>query len=200
VCSYCRHILVRKDDTYEATEHTSLVADDCTPYQIGSEGWYRGVHFGIIGRVRMAWSAGFWNEWHLFLDDGRFGWLTESQGQLAILFEEQSVEFLNYFREAMHLSEAPGRFLGNQITVEQIQYTCRDTKIASCIALEGELPKFIARHEQRVCIDMSSRQSRCITAEIDSERDTLRVFTGEYVSFQDLRVSHLRELEGWHPR
>jgi hypothetical protein len=39
----------------------------------------------------MAWSAGFWNEWHLFLDDGRFGWLTESQGQLAILFEEQSV-------------------------------------------------------------------------------------------------------------
>ena len=200
VCSYCRHILIRKDDAYDTTGHTSLVADDYTPYQIGSEGWYQGVHFGIIGRVRMAWSDGFWNEWHLFLDDGRFGWLAEAQGQLAILFEERAPEFLDYFRESMNFSRSKGCFLNNEIFIEQIEYVCRDTKVASCIALEGELPTFIAQHEHRVCVDMNSRESRCVTAEIDPFSGSLRVFTGEYVSFKDLRPYNLRGLEGWRPR
>ena len=59
---------------------------DMTPFQIGTTGQWQGTGFSVVGRVRVSWADGSWNEWCLLFGDGRTGWLGEAQGLLMISF------------------------------------------------------------------------------------------------------------------
>ena len=87
VCPYCRTLIVRHDKNVEDMGKMAELPDDISPFQIGTEGIYNHVHFALIGRVRMAWEDGGWNEWFMWFDDGKKGWLSEAEGFLAISFE-----------------------------------------------------------------------------------------------------------------
>ena len=79
VCKYCQSTLVRKDLKLEDLGKMAQLKDDPTPLQLGTSGKRKG-EFTLIGRVRVEWERGFWNEWYLRFDDGREGWLADAQG------------------------------------------------------------------------------------------------------------------------
>ena len=66
---------------------------------IGTEGVYKGVHFGVIGRIQLRYAAGLWNEWHIMFDDMRTGWLSEAGGEYVLTFAQQVQELLPQFAE-----------------------------------------------------------------------------------------------------
>ena len=62
-------------------------AENDSPLELGMKGYYQGHHFEIRGVVRLGHDAGgFWDEWYLLFDDGRWGWLAEVQQSFYLTF------------------------------------------------------------------------------------------------------------------
>jgi hypothetical protein len=89
VCDYCTSTLLRHGADVEAIGKMAALMDDPTLLRIGSEGVYKGVHFGVIGRIQLQHAAGLWNEWHIMFDDMRLGWLGEAAGEFFVTFKEK---------------------------------------------------------------------------------------------------------------
>src|SRR5688572_12411014 len=80
VCSYCKSAVVRHDLNVENLGKMAELPPDMSPLQLGTRGKYEGTSFEIVGRLKVAWEEGTWNEWYLLFDSGRDGWLAEAQG------------------------------------------------------------------------------------------------------------------------
>jgi hypothetical protein len=187
VCDYCRSLVVRHDAKVEQMGQMAVVPDDVSPFQIGVTGRFDDAPFCIIGRIRMAWEDGGWNEWFLLLDDGRKAWLAEAQGSLAISFEQ---------RLPKHLTRAPLQ-LGQNITVDSESYTIADLKEAHCVACEGELPN-VLKPEQKVFVaDGMNGGGKFLSLACDEDWRPAELFVGVYAEFDSLGFSHLRDVPGW---
>ena len=190
VCPYCRSLVVRQNDNLESLGTMAELPDDISPFQFGTSGIYKGVHFGIIGRLKVGWQDGYWNEWFLYMDNGKKAWLAEAQGSLAFIFEED----LSPEQAKANYSTIPK--LEELVKIAGRNYTVCDIKQSECIGSEGELP-FAAPKGRRVkAVDLISGNSKFAGIEY-CEPEPPSVFTGEYVEFNDLYLTNLRELDGW---
>src|SRR5262249_33845661 len=86
VCSFCKSTLVRQDMNLEMLGKMAELQDDMSPIQIGTSGFFGGRFFDVIGRLKVFYSEGIWNEWYTIFDDGKEGWLAEAQGFFAMCF------------------------------------------------------------------------------------------------------------------
>ncbi|HEY9712120.1 MAG TPA: DUF4178 domain-containing protein, partial [Chroococcales cyanobacterium] len=58
--------------------------DDMSPLQLGTTGFFEGKKFELIGRLKVSYDDGFWNEWYALFPNDEEGWLAEAQGFYAI--------------------------------------------------------------------------------------------------------------------
>ncbi len=190
VCPYCSSLVVRHDTELESIGKMAQLPEDISPFQIDTIGVYKGLAFRIIGRLKMAWQDGYWNEWFLYFDDAKKAWLAEAQGSLAIIFEE----YLSPEEAKAKFGKAPK--LNSKLLISGTTYTVSDLKESYCIGSEGELPFAAPRGRNVKGIDLIAGNSKFAGIEYcDGEPPS--VFTGQYVEFDDLSFNHLRELEGW---
>jgi len=161
--------------------------DDISPFQIGTQGIYNGTHFGVIGRLKIGWEDGCWNEWFIYTDSGKKGWLEEAQGFLAISFEETLPDSVK--------RDLQSAKLGKPINFNSKRFRIADIKQAKCISAEGELPLIAPREGRSTVIDLISRDGGFASAELDN--DSAHFYVGEYVEFDQLHFSQLRDLPGW---
>ena len=87
VCPYCQSLLVRNDLAVEDLGKVAALPRDMTPFQVGTDAYDGDSRITLVGRLRLGWDDGFWNEWFFVSDGGRKGWLAEAQGTFAISFE-----------------------------------------------------------------------------------------------------------------
>ncbi|TAL36140.1 MAG: DUF4178 domain-containing protein [Alphaproteobacteria bacterium] len=202
VCPYCRTMVVRTDDDIKEIGMMAALPDDMSPFQIGTEGYYKGVHFGIVGRMRIGWEDGNWNEWFMVSDDQRRGWLAEAQGFYAPCFdvtddldtrEIKAVDDLA--AKVTEHKNNTAKVAGTSIALKKATYRIVDVKNAECIGSEGELPFQAPRGRKTVTIDLV--QGDGLFASIEIGKDTNRVFEGSYTEWKDLRCSNYRYFEGW---
>ncbi len=187
VCKYCRSIIVRHDIDVESIGEMAVLPDDMSPIQIGTEGNYYRLRFSIIGRMKIGWEDGLWNEWFIIADDGRKGWLAEAQGFYAVSFEVEEALHPNTTRSMPRL--------GSSLTLGKQKFKVVDIKKAVCIGSEGELPFNAPQGRKTTSIDLLGVEDEFASIEI--EDDQWRVYTGHYVEWEDLRCQNLRPLEGW---
>jgi hypothetical protein len=214
VCSYCRSMIVRHDVDVEAIGVMAALPDDMSPLQIGTTGSYKGQKFGIIGRMKIGWEDGVWNEWFLVMDSGQKGWLAEAQGSYAISFEvdeplnRNMQEALDQIAASFHGSDkerdAKGReqaadqrlpALGSRVVLKDRNYKIVDIKQATCLGSEGELPLLAPTGRMTLSIDLLGPDGEFGGIEISDGKP--RVFLGQYVEWDEMRCQNLRELEGW---
>lgn len=190
VCPYCSSLVVRHDDNLETLGKMAQLPDDISPFQINTTGVYRGLPFRIIGRLKVAWEDGYWNEWFLYFDDAKKAWLAEAQGSLAIIFEIffSPEEIKQKFKKPPHLKQ--------KITLSGGEYTVYDIKDSICIGSEGELPFAAPKGRKVKSVDLIGKDGKFAGIEF-CEGELPTVFTGQYVEFDKLSFNHLRELEGW---
>jgi len=199
VCPYCRSLVVRNDKDVEAIGKMAELPDDISPFQIGTAGKYKNINFTLIGRMKIGWENGVWNEWFLFSDDGKKGWMAEAQGSLVISFEEEipagePIATYGVNDTVTSLDTVPA--LGNHLHIHDIWYAINDIKKAQCIGSEGELPFPAAKGRTTTSIDMQSTKGEFAGLEFDNAGKP-RLFIGEYVEFDDLHFTSLRGLPGW---
>ena len=186
VCEYCKSTLVRHDVNLEDVGKMADLKADGSPMQLGAQGRYQGIHFAAVGRIQYRFDRGLWNEWYLTFDDQRAGWLGEARGSYAVSFVSQVAEPIPAFDSLQ---------AGQRLTLGRRGFEVVDLERARCIAGEGELPFRVAAGYDAPVADLQGPGRAFAT--IDYSEDHPLVFVGEYVEFDPLGLSGLRELDGW---
>ena len=186
VCEFCKSTLVRHDLDLENLGKMAQLQTDGSPIQLRAEGRYHQVHFGVIGRIQMRFSQGLWNEWYLLFDDMRNGWLGESQGNYGISFVSDAQEDIPEFSTVK---------IGQSVQLQNHWFEVRDIQEAVCLSGEGELPFRVGAGYVAPVVDLVGEDRRFAT--IDYSEETPLIFVGEYMDFDQLQLSGLKEFDGW---
>jgi hypothetical protein len=186
VCSFCKSTLVRQDMNLELVGKMADLQDDLTPFQIGTNGMFSKARFELVGRLRIAYNDGFWNEWYAIFGDGAEGWLAEAQG------------FYGFCRPIVDWQppESSELSCGAHVTIGSIgAFVVEDSHRVHCIYSEGELPMNAVAGRQSLSVDLSDSDGRMAT--IEYARSETRVFAGEYLDFDEFKFQNLRQIDGW---
>jgi len=208
VCAYCQSMVVRTDVDVKAIGTMAALPDDMSPLQLGTGGTFDGADFTIIGRLKIGWRDGLWNEWHMLMSDGRRGWIGEAQGSFSVSFEVenlaaeaealQAIERFNYLLKAGEGREAwpDGESApGFSFVLAGQRLRAVDIKQATCLGSEGELPFAAPKGRRTVAVDCVGAQGQFATLETDGS--SYAAYAGRYVEWDAFRFSNLRPLEGW---
>ncbi|MEL7339637.1 MAG: DUF4178 domain-containing protein, partial [Bacteroidota bacterium] len=92
VCSYCNQTSHLNADSLQAVGEKHLLVDYGSVFGIGQSGRYFGREFLILGRLRIDYKDGFWDEWYIqFLDDGESAWIQEDDGSFTLFQQEKTL-------------------------------------------------------------------------------------------------------------
>ena len=183
VCEYCRSTLVRQDINVENIGKMAGLKLDGSPLQLAAQGRYRGVNFGVIGRIQLRFDQGIWNEWHLMMNDGTSGWLSDAQGDYAVTFNASGRKLPDQCK------------IGQQYTWDKEAYTVSTITKAHYRGGEGELPFQYWDKTDVVFVDLMSYTGKFAT--IDYSDDDSVLYLGAAVAFESLKLKKLRSFEGW---
>lgn len=185
VCPYCTSMLVRTDMNVEMVGKMAQLAADMSPFQLGTTGRFEKRHFEILGKQKLVYSEGNWNEWYLMFDDGREGWLGEAQGFLMVSFPVK-----NFMIPDLGTLSA-----GSMIEIHKESYHVEDIKSVTCEGGVGELPVPGVKGRRSTSVDLVGPAKSF--ANIDYAGHGDRLYLGRYAEFEELQFSNLRELDGW---
>jgi hypothetical protein len=180
-CPYCHSILVRHDLELEKVGTVSDLPATTSPIQIGTEGRYRSRAFTVVGRIVYEYERGTWSEWHLAMDDGSSGWLSDALDEYAVSFQAPTPDGLppeDQLRPGMKL-------LRGGVTYEVTTLTR-----ARYRGVEGELPFELWDRETAAFADLRDGGGRFAT--LDYSGDPPLLYLGEFVEFASLGLTHLR--------
>ncbi len=186
VCEHCRSVVVRKDFAVESFGTMAELPPDLSPLQLGTKGHWNGRAFVLVGRLRLHWQEGSWNEWCADFGNGTLGWLAEAMGFFMVSFAHSSAE-------VERLSEPPPA--GASLRLAGDTWTVTDVKKARCVAAEGELPFPVMPDAIRLGIDLTGRKGEFGSIELTEAGNAF--FVGEYAQFEDLNFTELRGVPGW---
>jgi Domain of unknown function (DUF4178) len=185
-CRYCRSILVRGEGDLAAVGEVAELPLEGSPLQLGSEGVYKAKSFQVIGRLVYEWEGGVWNEWHLVMNDGSSGWLSDAQLEYAVSFQAQAPALL----------PASGQIqVGQSYNWFNLKYECTSITKAHYRGVEGELPFQYWDKSDVLFADLRTTDGRFGT--IDYSEEPPLLFLGEVVEFDALKFRNLRAFEGW---
>jgi hypothetical protein len=186
VCSYCQSTLIR-DQNWSVFGKMAVLPPELTPLQIGTRGVYKGEGFSLIGRQRLQWSDGYWNEWYALFTKGKGAWLAEAQGFYMLSFPLEPLP---------KLPPLSGLKAGDPISLPgRGTFHVDDIKAAKCVASEGELPFAAPARQELLSIEASNGEGEFLA--VESIGPSLQVHLGRYMQFNDFQFTQLRQLDGW---
>lgn len=127
-------------------------------------------------------------------EDGRKGWLAEAQGFYAICFESDAPS-LEFAVRAIQQQKKDVAFLGSSLVLDNRKLNVVDTKKASCIGSEGELPMAAPQGRMIVSVDLLGANGEFASVEIETGKQ--RAYVGRYVDWKEMRCSNIRTFDGW---
>ena len=192
ICDYCRTTLVRSGEVLQAMGKVAEVPEDVSPLQIGTRG-KDGTGFELIGRIRMRWSGGGWNEWLALFDDGSTGWLSEAMGRFMLL---RAMPYAGFRTDAVRqVRDDEPIALGAEATIDGVKYRVNDVKDATFAGSEGELPFSTPADTPIRSVDLMAPGGEC--ASIQKDRGEVSVYAGRYVTLAEISATNLRAFDGW---
>ena len=188
VCGFCQSMVVRKDVNVEVIGKMAALRPDMSPLQLGSHGAIEGLGFTLLGRQRVKWEDGSWNEWFIEYGDQTRGWVGEAQGFFMVLREVPLAEPI--------VRPKVSFIAGQNISVNGHTYRVTDVKPVTCLGGEGELPEAVQAGEQWDSIDLERGDG--IVATLEFSNGAWRFFEGKNASFVELGWQNLRGIPGWN--
>lgn len=180
-------MVVRHDLDIDLLGKMAQLPQDISPLQIQTRGQFGNIGFELVGRLKMQWDGGFWNEWYAVFDDGREGWLAEAQGFYMISFQDIDAS----------IPASKSVSVGQTFSLGALrkQFQVDDIKDTTCAGAEGELPFTSPKGRKSLNIDLSDSENGF--ACIEYADDHKRLYIGRYVDVNELAFTSLREIDGW---
>ncbi|MFD0892660.1 DUF4178 domain-containing protein [Luteolibacter ambystomatis] len=189
VCQHCQSMVVRKDASVETIGKMADLPPDVTPLQIGARGDHNGRPFRLMGRLRVGWTDGTWNEWYADFGGDRYGWIAETQGFFMISEAAPVPPGFKFDKIAMLGPES-------SIAIGQDAYRKTDHKKTRVIAGEGELPFIAKPNDEWVGIDLVGPGRKF--AGLESDGPETRFYLGLSAQPEEIAWEGLRPVPGWN--
>ncbi len=192
VCKYCNSAQIRTGASLSDLGKVAQLKEDYSAIQLGTQGVHprlnnnSSTRFSTIGRIRLSWERGFWDEWYVLLENGEGAWLAEAQGfyYFSVLTNDVTASQLEF-----PLS------IGNKYNLLNNEYNVKDIKSATCSYSEGELPFSGAVGEKYESYELFTVEGDFLSLSIVD--NVLLAYKGQVFSLEELSLSNLRALEGW---
>jgi hypothetical protein len=187
VCEFCSSILVRTDlDLRKVGQVADFALEDASPIQINTEGVHDQKAFVVVGRIIYEYAQGGWNEWYLMFNDGSFGWLSDAQLEWAV-----TKQFA-----AQNVPHSPNELRpGKTFTFGTTDFEVTSVTAAYYKGVEGQLPFEYWDKTEVKFVDLRTRSREFATLDFSEPQPLL--FIGRFVEFEELRLTNLRQFEGW---
>ena len=213
VCGFCRSSVVRRDAAVEGMGQQAQLPPDVSPLQVGTRGRWQGKAFTLVGRVRVGYREGTWNEWCADFGDGTWGWVAEAQGFYMASIEVAPPDDLPGVKEWRGKQDEAGSRedwtlldarlvrgreslgVGARVRIGGEDYLVRDTKQTEVLGSEGSLPFVAVPGRAAISGDLGAPGRRF--ANVEYAEDGIRVFLGTACTFHELGFENLRPLPGW---
>ena len=186
VCSFCQSTLVYHNAAIENLGKMSALPQDMSPLQIGTSGNYEHGAFEVVGRQKISWNSGTWNEWYLHFHDGRDGWLADAQGHYMLSFE---------LKNETNIPRLSNLKISSVVKIRGKEFSVNDIREVTCVGSQGELPVKSVQGRTSTSVDLIGPYESF--ANLDYAMDGSRLFLGKYVEFDDLHFLNLREIDDW---
>lgn len=194
ICDYCQATVKRIGDHLEQLGEVAALPFDVSPVRIGTMGEYEGNRFEVIGRIRLGWEAGAWNDWLCLFNDMSHGWLSESDGVFSMVVEQPLASVRSELIEAI-IAERRVE-IGQRTQIDKRTYVVTEARWAQCISAEGELPFAAATGWRVFNVDLSNPDGFIANLELEEDEDP-QFYTGRYVELAELNPKYLRSIHGW---
>lgn len=193
VCEYCNSTIVRTGVEVALVGKVSAILDTGSPILLDSRGSYDGVPFSVDGRLQVRYARGTWNEWFITFADGTVGWLSDAQGQYAIVRPKDERALAGGVPAFGEL--APGM----QLMIDGLPGVVVDARGASYQGAEGILPFEAQPGMTFYGADLRGFRGEFFTLDYGHEPESHlpKPYAGRAVRLQDIGLAPLRRFEGW---
>ena len=153
--------------------------DTDSPLRLGLEGRYGKTGYRLVGHLQKDHGAGPWDEWYVEFDDGRTGWLSESEGAFHLMFEA-------------------GTEAGSSWTMLTLASACtcatapswwRSGGHARVVAAEGQLPSDVDPTEDRYYVDATGPKGMFVSLDFGPREQRPEVFLGQRLKLEQLGIA-----------
>lgn len=186
-CEFCRSVLVRHDVDLERVGVVADLPETSTPIQLGTEGRLGDAAFVVVGRIVYEYERGGWSEWYCVSGGATTPfWLSDAQLEYAVS------------RAVVPSAPLPTWATlrpGTPVPADGVELRVSTLTRARYRGVEGELPFEYWNKEEVLFADLGAPDGRFGT--IDFSEAPPLLYVGEYVSFEELDLRHLRSFEGW---
>ena len=176
-CTSCRGVSrVQGDKISLAGQSAQLIASNAG-LVLGVVGSFKNVAFSIVGRVRYAYSRGFWDEWCAHTAEGELVWITEDDGTLS---RSRNIPFRSPPDSLNNLK------VGRSVFVSDHDYLVEEIGRAKCLGTEGQLPFSAIPGDEIDYIALRAGQTQFGTIErYDGE---VHFYEGQKLKLRDLNL------------
>jgi hypothetical protein len=183
VCDFCHAAVVRGDRGLETLGKFADLAETRTPLALFATGTWKDAGFQLVGRAQLRHAAGgSWDEWYARFDDGRWGWISEAQGRIYVLFEVPPGD----------LPSHGGIAAGDQLDVPGAgRMTVAETGEATYVAAAGEIPFRLAPGTTYRYADLSGADGAFATIDYGApgSADQIALYRGETAALDELHLT-----------
>lgn len=177
-CGYCGQTSHINADSIRAVGEKSLLVDYGSFLSVGNRGRYNELGFSILGRLRIEYSDGFWDEWYINFDNGEAAWIQEDDGSFTLFRAAGELESLNYNDARV------GTFASFNQQLTHVFITSKSR--ATVEGGEGELPFRIIPGETADFVE-GIKDGEVISIEVLP--DETSIYAGKQVTLEELNLS-----------
>lgn len=178
VCGYCQTVVAKKGAHLEAHGKIGAIVDTDSPLRLGMEGRYAKTGYRLVGHIQKDHGAGPWDEWYVEFDDGRTGWLSESEGAFHMMFEagtEEGVELDN-----LH----PGA----RLHLRNRAFIVEERGHGRVVSAAGQLPGDVDPEADSYYVDATGPKGVFVTLDFGMRSRDPEVFLGQRLKLEQLGI------------
>jgi uncharacterized Zn-finger protein len=178
VCSYCQTVVAKKGANLEALGKIGAIVDTDSPLKLGLEGRYGKLGYRLVGHLQKDHGAGPWDEWYVEFDDGRTGWLSESEGSFHLMFEAGH-------EQGLKLDDA---YPGQRLHLRNRPFVVEERGHGRVVAAAGQLPSDVDPEQDSYYVDATGPKGTFATLDFGTRTQDPEVFLGQRLKLEQLGI------------
>lgn len=176
-CSYCGMISYINAGNLAMIGQKSFLVDYGSIFKIGKKGKIKDLDFQVIGRIRIDYEDGFFDEWYLDTPKGQ-KWLSEDEGKF-VFFHESNEIFNPKIFDLLNYS------VGEVYNFNNSFLFVAEKSIAKINGGEGELPFQVEPNQSANYVDTLYNQK---LYSFEFLPNSVELHIGNYLDINDIHI------------
>lgn len=176
VCTACNTTNFLQNGKLEDVGKSAVLTDIPSIFSIGRTFRHKDWRFTPVGRVRYDYGDGWWDEWFVRSDNGKEGWVSVDEGEIAI---ETLVQ------ENLNVPPFEKLTVGGILVINRIRMTVIEKNTCTMIGAQGELPFRVVPGETYGYVDLLGPKRASFT--IEYQTGGIECYRGVWVDPFDIQ-------------